>query len=505
MSDASSRKCAAPQDLLRHNCNHFSEEVAQFLCSKSIGGDILRVPELVMATPFGAMLAPMFDRIANEPSMPSMQREAAAYTSRSAVPAQTPSTPAPVAMVEPPPTPSQIATPATIAGQLPPAATPAPLSASALAAAETPFASAAETPLAAAVDTPATLSARPAATKPIPTPSTVVRPSTAVNGQMATPLATPAAKATPAGAAVGNGAGFQTPGFVTPAPNVQRPPPPFGMSLRPPTPALRSEGGATGPVLKKLLDSLDLTSCGLPPASRETLRLHLPPLLEPSNTLAPEGALEAVAAAAVALLASSATDSLFAPLYLLRLAAAAEPFAFALVEGDLVPTLLRGPLHPNAQTAASRPARLMALTLLSNAAASPAAASQIVRAEGLSTEEEGAVSAASRALASGDAPLAQIGGALAYNLALNWPIDEPGDAWARLLATALEALPTQTDGAAIARLLCSVGQLLLRIEDEALAVAISLDASTTLVARATEGSTAEGWQPLLAEVRALLE
>ena len=42
-------------------------------------------------------------------------------------------------------------------------------------------------------------------------------------------------------------------------------------------------------------------------------------------------------------------------------------------------------------------------------------------------------------------------------------------------------------------------------EDEALAVAISLDASTTLVARATEGSTAEGWQPLLAEVRALLE
>lgn len=92
----------AKYNLLRHNCNHFSEEIVQFLCGKSIGEDILKVPEIVLASPFGTILAPFFDRVANQPIPTSEQtlwapssnpQEHDALTSTTQTPSSAPSLP----------------------------------------------------------------------------------------------------------------------------------------------------------------------------------------------------------------------------------------------------------------------------------------------------------------------------------------------------------------------------------------------------------------------------
>eukprot|EP00092_Neocalanus_flemingeri_P006784 GFUD01007327.1.p1 GENE.GFUD01007327.1~~GFUD01007327.1.p1 ORF type:complete len:483 (+),score=120.10 GFUD01007327.1:136-1449(+) len=50
-------------DLLRHNCNNFSHEAAQFLVGKGIPQHILDLPNEIMATPLGQMLAPMIQQM----------------------------------------------------------------------------------------------------------------------------------------------------------------------------------------------------------------------------------------------------------------------------------------------------------------------------------------------------------------------------------------------------------------------------------------------------------
>jgi len=50
-------------DLLRHNCNNFSHETAQFLVGKGIPQHILDLPSEIMATPLGQMLAPMIQQM----------------------------------------------------------------------------------------------------------------------------------------------------------------------------------------------------------------------------------------------------------------------------------------------------------------------------------------------------------------------------------------------------------------------------------------------------------
>lgn len=45
--------------LLRHNCNNFSDEVAQFLVGEGIPSHILSLPDEVLSTPFGQQLMPM--------------------------------------------------------------------------------------------------------------------------------------------------------------------------------------------------------------------------------------------------------------------------------------------------------------------------------------------------------------------------------------------------------------------------------------------------------------
>jgi len=50
-------------DLFRHNCNNFSHETAQFLVGKGIPQHILDLPNEILATPMGQMLAPMIQQM----------------------------------------------------------------------------------------------------------------------------------------------------------------------------------------------------------------------------------------------------------------------------------------------------------------------------------------------------------------------------------------------------------------------------------------------------------
>ncbi|XP_062234633.1 desumoylating isopeptidase 1-like [Platichthys flesus] len=50
-------------NLLEHNCNTFSNEVAQFLTGKKIPSYITDLPSEVLSTPFGQALRPLLDSI----------------------------------------------------------------------------------------------------------------------------------------------------------------------------------------------------------------------------------------------------------------------------------------------------------------------------------------------------------------------------------------------------------------------------------------------------------
>lgn len=50
-------------NLLHHNCNNFSEEIAQFLLGVSIPECILKLPEEVMKSPMGALIMPMIQQL----------------------------------------------------------------------------------------------------------------------------------------------------------------------------------------------------------------------------------------------------------------------------------------------------------------------------------------------------------------------------------------------------------------------------------------------------------
>ncbi|NWW20547.1 DESI1 isopeptidase, partial [Falcunculus frontatus] len=54
-------------NLFEHNCNTFSNEVAQFLTGKKIPSYITDLPSEVLATPFGQALRPLLDSIQIQP------------------------------------------------------------------------------------------------------------------------------------------------------------------------------------------------------------------------------------------------------------------------------------------------------------------------------------------------------------------------------------------------------------------------------------------------------
>jgi hypothetical protein len=56
LQEISSRYTAETYSLLTHNCNNFSNEVAQFLVGATIPDHILQLPNEVMSSPMGALI-----------------------------------------------------------------------------------------------------------------------------------------------------------------------------------------------------------------------------------------------------------------------------------------------------------------------------------------------------------------------------------------------------------------------------------------------------------------
>ncbi|KAI4799103.1 hypothetical protein KUCAC02_019224 [Chaenocephalus aceratus] len=54
-------------NLFEHNCNTFSDEVAQFLTGKKIPSYITDLPSDVLSTPFGQILRPLLDSVVVNP------------------------------------------------------------------------------------------------------------------------------------------------------------------------------------------------------------------------------------------------------------------------------------------------------------------------------------------------------------------------------------------------------------------------------------------------------
>ncbi|VAI62875.1 unnamed protein product [Triticum turgidum subsp. durum] len=63
LRDIAPRYTAATYSLLTHNCNNFSNEVAQFLVGAGIPDYILNLPSEVMSSPMGAMIMPMIQNL----------------------------------------------------------------------------------------------------------------------------------------------------------------------------------------------------------------------------------------------------------------------------------------------------------------------------------------------------------------------------------------------------------------------------------------------------------
>ncbi|CAA7017141.1 unnamed protein product [Microthlaspi erraticum] len=63
LQEISPRYTAESYNLLTHNCNNFSNEVAQFLVGKGIPDYILQLPNEVMNSPMGGLLMPMIQNL----------------------------------------------------------------------------------------------------------------------------------------------------------------------------------------------------------------------------------------------------------------------------------------------------------------------------------------------------------------------------------------------------------------------------------------------------------
>jgi hypothetical protein len=63
LNEISPRYTQATYNVLRHNCNNFSEEIAQFLVGTGIPEHILGLPDEVMNSPMGGMLLPMIQQL----------------------------------------------------------------------------------------------------------------------------------------------------------------------------------------------------------------------------------------------------------------------------------------------------------------------------------------------------------------------------------------------------------------------------------------------------------
>jgi hypothetical protein len=585
-------------NLMRHNCNHFTEECSTFLLGVSIPAFIRELPDKVMATPMGAVFSQMFEASANSFDPLAQQGASAAAPSGGggggggggatgldvmAALSQ--------ALPQPPPASQSAATLAAAAMQTSPRQAPPQTPAAAMTASQpapmppTPAAPAVTIRGGAGLQMPPTPAATPAAsslmsppaqtpaTRPLPRPpvSAAAAPPHSVSApNLVTPSATaprpranggaggrgseaPPSSAQRAAATSAAGNASSTPAIitpvVTPAAAYTRAP-----HLFPGRQPLISAGGPTGGVLKLIGDALRQATDAAAPASASaeppasaglgdlldarSFEESLRAALDDPNLVMPDAAAR-LSVGFVTLLGRwrPPEQKHFALLYLLRLlVAASDTFAAALLDTTLIALLIQpdggvlgGRLdHESQPVAAARGARLMALALLANLAAKPARARRLLG--GASAAAVAAAAARALGAATSDAALAQMGGALALNLALQlvatpeddtqeegWDDGEEvsvarvGAAMATteqvmptLLPAALGALPMTQDAEAFGRALSCVGHLLSAGEaDEATAIAISLDGAATLKGLA-ERAASLGHADLIAEVSGLI-
>ncbi|KAH9728862.1 DUF862 domain-containing protein [Citrus sinensis] len=89
LEEISPRYTAEKYSLLSHNCNNFSNEVAQFLVGKMIPEYILNLPNEVMSSPMGALVLPMIQNLESTmkagavPQAPQFRPAPLAQSSRS--------------------------------------------------------------------------------------------------------------------------------------------------------------------------------------------------------------------------------------------------------------------------------------------------------------------------------------------------------------------------------------------------------------------------------------
>ncbi|XP_039137168.1 desumoylating isopeptidase 1 isoform X3 [Dioscorea cayenensis subsp. rotundata] len=65
LQEISPRYTPESYNILTHNCNNFSNEIAQFLVGISIPDYILQLPNEVMSSPMGGLILPMIQRLDN--------------------------------------------------------------------------------------------------------------------------------------------------------------------------------------------------------------------------------------------------------------------------------------------------------------------------------------------------------------------------------------------------------------------------------------------------------
>ena len=508
---------AAKYDLLRHNCNHFTEEATQFLLGKSIPERIRQVPEIVMRTPMGAMFAQMLEGNRFDPV-----QGGALGSVGSTAPAGT----------------GAAMSAADILGALGSIVPPVP------AAPATPRASEPPTPQAPVADTPRATERDGLASGAVSTvPATAMAPRrggeprrlsmgplpTAPSARGATdetpatsrrPAATPLTRAPQPWVTIATPAltGVRTPGagtpFVTPAARAPRAPFTYP-SMQP----LTAKDGPTAAVLANVRAALK-AEAAIPEERRAAFETDLQAAFDDPNLIDTAHAAQ-IAAGVLALLRVWPPAKQFGLLYLTRvLAASSDAVSAALLSAKLPATLLsaRAALELGAAAPVPRAARLMALALMTNLAsrssgavalvtgsdperASSAVASVtspvggVISRAAAPDSTAAAADAATDAAAAGtlDAPLAvvsldapglavvaaaaaplpetsdaalcQMGAALAYNVSLHLHSlptecsELRSKLVAALLGAVLDALPGLTDKEAVGRALSVLGHL----------------------------------------------
>jgi len=315
---------------------------------------------------------------------------------------------------------------------------------------------------------------------------------------------------------------------VTPAPST----PVHETSLFPSRQPLTSAGGPYTAVLKLVCDELAkpasaalLAADDVPPSQWSIgLRAALadPALLDAPNATSLARGLRALLVA----WPPTSGQKHFALLYMARLlVASSEVCADALLDAGVPAVLLRGDAGvlggvldaAEAPKKEARGARLMALALLANITARPAAAARLLAD---ADSAAAVVGAAFRALgASDDAPVGQMGGALGHNLAIGLtPETNASEHAPPLLAAAVGAIRALAEAPAadaeyLGRALSVAGHLLAPsaaagegggVDMDALAVALSLDAHDTLE-RVKPKAASLGHAALVDKVAALLQ